>query len=155
MTLAITWYQWFLFAHILAAAAWVGGGLLLLALAIAARAQSDRAQELALVRLGGTIGGPFFGTAGLVLLAFGFGLVENGHWGYDRFFVQFGFGAWAFSTLTGIFYYGTEQKGIDAAAERGDDVEVARRLGRYYLVGRIDSLVLIAAIFVMSTKPWL
>jgi uncharacterized membrane protein len=153
--LAITWYQWFLFAHILAAAAWVGGGLALASLAIAAHRQVDPAQELALVRLGGKIGGPLFGFAGLALIGFGIALVQNGDWGYDKFFVQFGFGAWAFSTVTGIFYYGTEQKGIDAAAARGDDGEVLRRLRRYYRVGRLYVLVLVAAVFVMTTKPWL
>jgi hypothetical protein len=153
--LAITGYQWFLFLHILAAAAWVGGGLLLGALSIAARNRSDPAQELALVRLGGKIGGPFFGAFGFVLLGFGIALVERGNWSYDRFFVQFGFGAWAFSALTGIFYYGWEQKGLDAAAARGDSSEVRRRLERYYWVGRLDGLVLVAAVFVMTAKPWL
>jgi uncharacterized membrane protein len=152
--LAITWYQWFLFAHVLAAAAWAGGGLVLVALSIAARRQSDPTQELALVRLGGKIGGPFFGFAGLALIGFGIALVQNGHWHYDRFFVEFGFGAWAFSTVTGIVYYGLEQKGLDAAAERGDTAEVRRMLERYYWVGRLDTLVLVAAIFVMATKPF-
>jgi hypothetical protein len=156
MALAVTWYQWFLFAHILAAAAWVGGGLCLVALAIAARKQSDPAQELALVRLGGKVGGPLFGFAGLALIGFGIALVQNGHWHYDKFFVDFGFGAWAFSTLVGIFYYGPAQKKIDAAAERGfDDPELRMRLDRYYLVGRLDTLILAAAVFVMTAKPWL
>jgi hypothetical protein len=153
---AITWSQWFLFAHILAAAAWAGGALALGALAIAGRSAADVSQELGLVRLAGKIGGPFFGFAGLALIGFGIALVENGNWGYDTFFVQFGFGAWAFSTLVGIFYYGREQKGLDAAAARSlDDPEIRRRLNRYYLVGRLDTLVLVAAIFVMATKPWL
>lgn len=155
-TLAITSSQWFLFAHVLAAAAWVGGGLALNALFVAARKTSDPAQELVLVRLAGKIGGPFFGLAGMVLLGFGIALVEKGNWSYDTFFVQFGFGVWAFSTLTGILYYGLEQRGIDAAAARSpDDPEVRRRLSRYYLVGMLDALVLVAAIFVMATKPFL
>lgn len=153
--LAIAAYQWYLFFHILAAAAWVGGGLALAALAIAARKQDDPAQELALVRLGGKIGGPFFGVSGLVLLGFGFALVAEGDWDWGEAFVIWGFAAWAFSLLTGIFYYGMEQRGLDAAAERGDDAEVRRRLNRYYMVGRIDSLVLVSAVFAMSAKPFL
>lgn len=82
--------------------------------------------------------------------------MQNGDWGYDRFFVQFGFAAWTFSTVTGIFYYGLEQRRIDVAAARGlDDPEVRCRLNRYYLVGKVDSLVLVVAIFVMTAKPWL
>ena len=79
--LGIAAYQWYLFAHILAAAFWVGGGACLAALAIAARRQSNRDNELVLVRLGTAIGGPFFGASGLVLLGFGIALVENGNWG--------------------------------------------------------------------------
>jgi hypothetical protein len=31
---------------------------------------------------------------------------------------------------------------------------VRRRLNRYYAVGRVDTLVLVVALFVMATKPW-
>ena len=151
--LATTWYQWFLFAHILAATAWVGGGLALIALSVAAKKSSPE-QELSLVRLGTSIGGPFFGFAGLALIGFGIALVENGHWGYDTFFVEFGFGAWAFSALVGIFYYESERKRMDAAEARGDGAEVRRLLDRFHWVGRLDGLVLIVAIFVMAAKPF-
>jgi uncharacterized membrane protein len=153
--LAVTSYHWFLFAHVLAAAAWLGGGLLLVALSLAARRQSDQAGEIALVRLAGTIGGPFFGTAGLVLIGFGIALVEKGNWSYDKAFITWGFVVWGVSTVTGIFFYGREQKAIEAAAGRGDDAEVRRRLNRYYLVGRLDALVLASAVFAMTAKPWL
>ena len=154
MTLAVTWYEWFLFFHILAAAMWVGGGLVLTALTVAAkRAGGD--QELNLVRLGTTIGGPFFGLAGFALLGFGIALVENGNWDWGTFFVIWGMVSWAFSAIVGIFYYGPEQKRIDAALERGDQATVRRLLDRFHRVGQIDSVVLIATVFVMTAKPWL
>jgi uncharacterized membrane protein len=152
---AITWYQWFLFAHILAASAMVGGALALFALSIAARAQRDPAQEIAFLRLAGKIGGPLFGSAGFALIGFGIALVENGDWGYDHFFITFGFGIWALSTLLGIVFYGSQQKRIDAALERGEDAAVRRQLDRYYWVGRLDLLGLVSAVFVMATKPFL
>jgi uncharacterized membrane protein len=158
VTLAITWYQWFLAAHIVAAALWLGGGTTLIALSVAARKQGDPAKEVDLVRFAGRIGGPVYGLAAWVLLGFGIGLVENGAspWSFDNFFVQFGLGAWLFSGLVGGLYYGHELKGIEAAAERGPaDPEVRMRLQRYYRVGTLDSLVLLAAVFVMSTKPFL
>jgi hypothetical protein len=31
---------------------------------------------------------------------------------------------------------------------------VRRRLNRYYRVGRLDTAVLVAAVFVMTTKVW-
>jgi uncharacterized membrane protein len=155
MALAITSYQWFLFAHILAAAFWVGGGACLAALAIAARRQSNLDSELALVRLGTAIGGPFFGASGLVLFGFGIALVEKGNWGWDQAFVIWGLCAWAFSTFTGIVFYGLQQRRIDKALAHGDDGAVRRALDVYYRVGRVDVLVLVSAVFAMSTKPWL
>jgi uncharacterized membrane protein len=155
MALAITSYQWYLFAHILAAAFWVGGGACLAALAMAARRQSNQDNELALVRLGTTIGGPFFGASGLVLLGFGIALVEKGNWGWDQAFVIWGLCAWAFSTFTGIGFYRRQQGRIEAARARGDNAAVRRALDVYYRVGRIDVLVLVSAVFAMATKPWL
>jgi putative copper export protein len=153
-TLAVTWYQWFLFFHILAATMWVGGGLALTVLSLSAR-RAGREQELILVRLGTTIGGPFFGVAGMALLGFGIALVENGNWDWSTFFVIFGLIAWAWSAAVGIFYYGPEQQRIDAALGRGDEATVSRLLARFHRVGQIDSLVLVVAVFVMTAKPWL
>jgi uncharacterized membrane protein len=156
MTLAITWYQWFLAAHVVAAVIWVGGGFTLIALSMAARRQRDPEQEIDLVMFAGKIGGPVYGAASWILLGFGFALVQNGHWGYDQFFVQFGLAVWLFSTVLGIVYYSREVKGLEAAAARGaDDPEARMRLNRYYRVGTIDAAVLLAAVFVMSAKPWL
>lgn len=153
--LAITSYQWYLFVHILAAALWVGGGACLAALAIAARRQTDQAQEVAFVRLGGSIGGPFFGTAGLILLGFGIALVQKGNWGWDEAFVIWGLCAFAFSMVTGIAFYGMQLKRIERALERGNQDDVRRALDVYYRVGRIDTLVLVSAVFAMSAKPFL
>jgi nicotinamide riboside transporter PnuC len=69
--------------------------------------------------------------------------------------VIWGIVAFAFSLVTGIGYYAWEQKGLGEADASGDTAEVRRRLNRYYLVGRIDSLVLVSAVFAMTAKPWL
>src|SRR4051812_34531131 len=133
---------------------WVGGGLFLTVVSAVAK-RSGREQELMLVRLGTSIGGPFFGLAGFALLGFGIALVENGNWDWGTFFVIWGFVSWAFSAIVGIFYYGPEQQRIDAALERGDEPTVRRLLDRFHRVGQIDSVVLIVTVFVMVAKPWL
>ena len=154
--LAITTYQWFLAAHVIAAVLWVGGGASICFLSMAARRQGETAKEVDFALLAGKIGGPVYGLSSFLLLGFGFALVENGNWGYDRFFVQFGLAAWLFSAVLGIFYYSRELKGLAAAYERGpEDLEVRMRLTRFYRVGALDVAVLIAAVFVMSAKPWL
>lgn len=154
--LAITTYQWYLSAHIIAAVLWVGGGATISFLSMFARRQQETAKEVDFALLAGKVGGPVYGLSALVLLGFGFALVENGNWGYDRFFVQFGLAAWLFSMVVGIFYYSRELKGLAAAYERGpEDIEVRMRLTRFYRVGALDSLVLITAVFVMAAKPWL
>lgn len=154
--LAITTYQWYLAAHVIAAVLWVGGGATISFLSMFARRQADPAKEVDFALLAGKVGGPVYGLSSFVLLGFGFALVENGNWGYDHFFVQYGLAVWLFSTVLGIFYYSRELKGIAAAFERGpDDPEVRMRLTRFYRVGALDSLVLVSAVFVMAAKPWL
>lgn len=153
--LAITSYQWYLFAHVLTAAFWVGGGACLAALALAAKRATDQETELAFVRLGGKIGGPFFGTSGLVLLGFGIALVQKGNWDWSEAFVIWGLCAFAFSMFTGIAFYGMQLKRIERAAEHGNQEGMRKALNVYYRVGRIDTLVLISAVFAMTAKPWL
>jgi uncharacterized membrane protein len=156
MTLALTWYDWFKALHVIAASVWAGGGVTLFALGTAASRLRDPEKQLTLLRLSNVIGGPMFGISALVLLGFGIGLVENGNWGYDRFFVQWGIGAFAVSSLIGVLFYGAQTKKIEAAAERGlNDPEFQLRVRRYSRVGTLDMLLLMATMFVMTAKPFL
>ncbi len=108
--LAITWYEWFKAAHVIAAVLWVGGGVMVTIYAILTLRQNDPAETASFARKVAIIGQRYFTPLSFVVLAFGFGLMENGQspWTYDQFFVVFALSGWAASALIGTFFLGPE-----------------------------------------------
>ena len=155
--LALTWYEWFRAVHVLAAVLWVGGGAMLTIYAILTLRQNTPAEMASFARKAGLIGERFFTPLSFVVLGFGFGLVENGGWGYDRFFVQFSLAAWGASTLLGLLFLGPEVKKLGQIMPQRppEDPEVQYRIRRILLSVRLDVLLLLAVVFVMTAKPFL
>ena len=115
MPLALTWYQWFTAAHVLAAVLWVGGGTLLAIYAFMTAREDNPAEMASVARKAALIGQRLFTPLAFIVLGFGFGLVENGHWGYDQFFVIFSLAGWAASALIGMFFLGPEASKLGQA----------------------------------------
>ena len=157
--LALTWYEWFKSAHVLAAVIWVGGGATLTLYALLTLRQSDPSEQASMARKIGLIGERVYSPLSLLVLALGFGLMENGQspWSYDQFFVVFALAGWAVSAATGIFFLGPESKRLGKlmAARPPEDPEVQARIRRILLVARIDVLLLLLIVFDMTAKPWL
>lgn len=155
--LAIAAYEWFLAAHLLAAVVWVGGGATVQVLAVLAT-RSKQAEHMArFAREAELVGMRVFLPASLLVLGFGFALVEEGHWGYDQFFVQLGLAGSGASAAVGIFFLGPEAGRIAKAIEAHgvESPEAQGRLRRIFLVSRVELLVLLAVVFVMAAKPFL
>jgi hypothetical protein len=95
----------------------------------------------------------------LLVLAFGFGLMENAQspWSYDQFFVIFALVGWAVSAATGAFFLGPEaaRLGKLMPTKPPEDPEVQRRIRRILLIVRLDVVLLLAIVFVMTAKPFL
>jgi uncharacterized membrane protein len=157
MTLALTWYQWFKAAHVLAAVLWVGGGSAIVLYALMTLRQNEPAELASLARKVSLIAERFFTPLSFIVLGFGFGLVENGNWGYDRFFVQFSLAGWGASALTGMLFLGPESAKLGKLlpTQPPDDPEIQYRIRRILLIARFDALLLLAVVFVMTAKPFL
>jgi uncharacterized membrane protein len=157
--IAVTWYQWFLTAHILAAVIWVGGGTTLAILALLTVRLDDPVRLAQLAKQAGWVGERIYTPMSLVVLAFGFALIENGQspWTYDLTWVQIALAGWAVSSLVGLFYLGPTAKKLGKLIEeRGPaDPEAQRVLRRILLVARLDVLLLLFIVFDMTAKPWM
>jgi uncharacterized membrane protein len=155
--LALTWYDWFKAAHVLASVLWVGGGSILVLYAILTLRQNDPAETASFARKTALIGERVFTPLSLVVLGFGFGLVQNGPWSYGQFFVLFALVSWGVSALTGMFFLGpeTSKLGKLMPMRPPDDPEVQYRIRRILLIVRLDILLLLAVVFVMTAKPYL
>jgi uncharacterized membrane protein len=157
--LALTWYDWFKSLHVLAAVLWVGGNVTLVTYAFLTLRQNDPAEAASFARKAGLIGERFFTPMSLIVLAFGFGLMENSAspWSYDQFFVIFALAGWAASTLIGVLFLGPETKKLGKLmpTRPPDDPEIQYRIRRILTIARIDAVLLLAIVFVMTAKPFL
>jgi uncharacterized membrane protein len=159
MPLALTWYEWFKTGHVLAAVLWVGGGATLAIYAIMTQRQNTPAEMASLARKVALIGERLYTPLALIVLGFGFGLMENDQspWSYDQFFVIFALVGWGVSAATGALFLGPEAKKLGKLmpTRSPEDPEVQYRIRRILLVARFDVILLLAIVFVMTAKPFL
>ena len=154
MTLAVTTYEWAKAVHVLAAVIWVGGAAVVQVLALFALRSKLPGRKAEFAREAEWVGMKIFLPSTLVLIALGFYLVHDGHWGYHLWVILalVGFGL---SFVTGLFFLGPESgrlaKAIDA--QGADSPEVVRRINRILMVSRIEVVILIFLVFDMVIKP--
>jgi uncharacterized membrane protein len=151
----VTWYTFFKSVHVTAAAIWVGGAMMLQALAFRitrtgdARRQADFAKDSEIVgmRL-------FIPTVWILLLA-AIGMMVNLHWSWGLNWVVFGLIAFAVSFVVGAGYIGPEGGRIAAVIERDgpESPEAQARIRRILLVSRLELVVLLTVIVNMVVKP--
>jgi uncharacterized membrane protein len=158
MPLALTWYEWFKTLHVLAAVLWVGGGTTLAIYAILTQRQNTPAEMASFAHKAALIGERLYTPLALLVLALGFGLMENDQspWTYDQFFVIFALVGWGVSAATGILFLGPEAKKLGKLmpTRPPEDPEIQQRIRRILLVARLDVTLLIAIVFVMTAKPF-
>jgi uncharacterized membrane protein len=157
--LALTWYEWFKAGHVVAAVLWVGGGATLALYAILTLREQNPAEMASIARKAGLIGERLYSPLSLLVLALGFGLMENGQspWSYDQFFVIFALAGWGVSAALGIFFLGPEagRLGKLMPTRPPEDPEIQARIRRILLIARLDVLLLLLIVFDMTAKPWL
>ena len=159
MPLALTWYEWFKTGHVLASVLWVGGGATLATYAILTTRQGNPAETASMARKAGLIGERFYTPLSFLVLAFGFGLMQNDQspWTYDQFFVIFALAGWADSTLIGVLFLGPEASRLGKLmpTRPPEDSEIQQRIRRILMIARIDVVLLLVIVFVMTAKPFL
>src|SRR6516162_867901 len=84
------WYAVFRVLHVVVAAFWVGGGLLLTALALMAQRKSNPEELAAVARQAAFVGERLFAPAGLVVLLSGVAMMINIDWGWGSTWIIIG-----------------------------------------------------------------
>jgi uncharacterized membrane protein len=151
----VSWYEFALFVHILAAAVWVGGGAATQAFALRILRANDPSRMAGFAKDVEKIGVFVFLPASLLVLGFGFALMAEGNWSYD-FWVIFGLAVFGLSALTGSLFLGPESGRIGKLVdEHGPEYpEVQDRIKRILAISRIELVLLIAVVFAMVIKPF-
>jgi uncharacterized membrane protein len=149
-------YDWLLFLHVIAAMVWVGGGVVVAALAT--RVLRDPAPE-AVGRFVGTlrvIGPLVLAPATVAVVGLGVWMVlDSTAWSFSQLWVQLALGLFAAAFLVGAAYQSRAAIKADRAATAGDHDEARRQLGRWALGYGLIVLLLIAATWDMVFKPGL
>ena len=152
----ITLYEWLLFFHILFAAIWIGGSLMLQALYLRIRRTTP---ERVMDFFGDVevVATRVFIPSSLILVALGFGLLSEGNWDFGETWIHLALLVFIASFLTGAGFIGPESGRIrKLAEERGpSDAEVQQRVARVLTISRIELAFLILVILDMVVKPGL
>lgn len=152
----MTWYELFLFVHILMAIVWVGGGFLFQLLALRIVPTNDPSRMAGLASDAEQLGMKVFTPASLLLLASAIGLMLNdaSPWDWGEPFVTVGLVVWGISFAAGAGYLGPTsgktKRSIEASGPTSP--ETRRLIGNVLRYSRIELVLLIVVVFMMTVK---
>jgi uncharacterized membrane protein len=150
----MTWYEFWLFLHILAAMVWIGGAAAIQVFGILTKRAADPAKTAFFAQNVSFTVTRVLLPAALVVLAAGVGLVENGNWDWSEPFVVSGLLLWAAVALVAFGFLG---RAIGSAGARlaveGPSPALALRLRNLVWLSRVLLLTLVVIAFLMVVKP--
>jgi uncharacterized membrane protein len=152
----MSWPEFLLLAHIIAAIIWLGAGFLMTLVIFGARGRGDRDAELAEQQSLEYLAPRLFIPASLSTFVFGMLLViDSDFWSFDQLWITIGLAGWLVSFVLGFFYFRPEGERIGAlVGERGPaDPEVDRRLFNVTVVDRVQVTILFLVVADMVLKP--
>jgi uncharacterized membrane protein len=151
----MTWYTFFKSVHVTAAAVWIGGAMMLQALAFRITRSGDANRQADFAKDSEVVGMRLFIPATWILLLAGIGMMINLDWSWGQNWIVFGLIAFALSFAVGAGFIGPEGGRIAAVIERDgpESLEAQMRIRRILLISRCELVVLIAVIVNMVVKP--
>lgn len=149
-------YELIVFIHVAAAILWVGGGLYGHIVGVRLASGSNDQATAGFVTQVEWSGLRVFTPASLVVLGAGiYMVIDNDAWEFSQTWVWLSLAIYAGSFLLGAAYLGpTSGKLGKVLAEKGpSDPEYKTMLSRLLTVSRVDTLLLLAIVFLMVFKP--
>ena len=155
MTLAAL-YDWLLFGHIVAAMVWLGGGVVLAALAVATLRAGDAHAVARFVGSLRVVGPGVLAPATISTLVLGIGLVLDGAaWDFGQAWVLVALVLFAVALAIGAGYQSRAAINAQRAVDRDDHAEARRQLTRWISGYALIVALLLAIAWDMVFKPGL
>lgn len=151
----MSYFEFLLFGHLLAAMVWLGGDLMLQMFYLRARVTGPEAVAQ-FAKDVEWIGLRVLNTASLLVVLFGVLMVlDSDVYEFSQFWISAALAMFLLSAVTGAAFLGPESGRIGALSdERGpSDPEVQRRIGRVLLISRIEFVLLVLIVLDMVLKP--
>lgn len=150
----MTWYEFWLFLHVIGAIVWIGGATAIQVFGILTKRAADPGKTAFFVgNVSFTVLWVFL-PASLVLIASGVGLTESGNWDWGEPFIAWGLLLWAIVSLVAFGFLGRAmaKAGARLAAE-GPSPALALQLRNLVWTSRALLGVLVVIVFLMTVKP--
>lgn len=149
----MSWYELWLFLHVVGAILWAGGAVAVQAFGILAKRSGDPAQTAVLGRNTAWMATRVFMPASALVLASGVLLTEEGNWSWSEPFVLLGLVGWALVAGAGFGYVGPRMRELGTRmASEGPSPELVAGVGRLVVLARLLVLVLFVVVFLMVVK---
>ena len=150
----MTWYELWLFLHVLAAIVWIGGAATIQVFGVLTKRAADPAKTAFFARNVSMTVMWVFLPAALVVVASGVGLTETARWDWGEPFIVTGLVLWAIVSLVAFGFLGRAigRTGARLAAE-GPSPAVALRLRNLVWLSRVLLGILVVVVFLMTVKP--
>jgi uncharacterized membrane protein len=150
----MTWYEFWLFVHIMASIVWIGGAAAIQVFGILTKRAADPAKSVFFAQSVSFAVMKVFLPASLLVLAAGVGLTETGNWEWEEPFIAYGLVLWALVSLVAFAYLGRAigKAGATMAAE-GPSPALALRMRNLVWLSRVLLGILVAIVFLMTVKP--
>jgi uncharacterized membrane protein len=148
-------YELFLFVHVMAAIIWVGGDVMNQVMAVRVLRSSDPRRLATFAADIEWVGNRLLLPASLTLIVAAVVLMIDGDIAWDALWVSLSLAAYIASFVAGAAFFGPESGRIGKlVAEQGpESPEAADRIRRILVGTRIQLVVLLAVVYLMTVKP--
>jgi uncharacterized membrane protein len=150
----MTWFEFWLFVHVLAAITWIGGAGAIQVFGILTKRAADPAKTAFFIRnVSWTVMRVFLPASVLVFVS-GVGLVENGFWDWDETFVVAGIVLWASVSLIAFGFLGRAMARAGSRLEtEGPSPQLMLSIRNLVWTSRLLLATLVVVVFLMTVKP--
>jgi uncharacterized membrane protein len=147
-------YNWLMLLHIVAAMVWLGGSVLLGALATIVLRQREPEAVKRFVSVLGAIGPRVLAPAVVAVLGLGVWMVlDSSEWSFDQTWVQLALGLFAAASVVGAVHQSRAAIQAERAADAGDHEQAVRHLVRWSWGYRVIIGLLLVLAWDMVFKP--
>lgn len=150
-------YEFLKWIHVLVAALWLGGAMMVQILAIQFRAANSPPAFAMLGEKAGKLGDRYFMPLAIAQLLSGIWLVIEGDLGFEQTWIVIGIAGIVLSSIIGATQLGPTGKKLgELAPQKGlDDPEVTRLLDKVTMLSWVDIGILVVVVWAMVVKPGL
>lgn len=150
----MTWFEFWLFVHVLAAITWIGGAGAIQVFGILTKRAADPAKSAFFIRNVSWMVMRVFLPASVLVFISGVGLVKTSFWDWDETFVTAGIILWAAVSLVAFGFLGRAMSRAGSRLEaEGPSPQLMLTIRNLVWTSRLLLGTLVVIVFLMTVKP--